>query len=379
MSSLSTTVDTVDLRRLASPVDPCASVYLDLSPVGATADRDEELRARWRTLADALLDEGADSSTVDVLWHHVRRAELAQTQWSVFASNGTIRFAQALRGLTRVDRAHFSAPVDLVPLLAWLQRHPPYVVVVTDRLGADLTATPRGAAEGAGVSVDGPDDEIERNAPGGWAQARYQRRAEDSWRHNAAAVARQATRALREVDGELLLVAGDVRAVQLLRDHLPSGVRRRVVLREIPGGRGPDGSHAGRQAAVAAAVAEYANQRTEETLEQFEAGTATGTATEGAVSTLAALADGRVRTLLVADDPGDDRVAWFGPDTLASHTSIQQPGASSWVSAGRLVDVAVRAALLTDAEVQVLGPSQAGLVGERIGALCRFAAHSPRT
>jgi hypothetical protein len=28
------------------------------------------------------------------------------------------------------------------------------------------------------------------------------------------------------------------------------------------------------------------------------------------------LAEGRVDTLIVVDDPGDDRAAWFGPDLL---------------------------------------------------------------
>lgn len=37
-------------------------------------------------------------------------------------------------------------------------------------------------------------------------------------------------------------------------------------------------------------------------------------------------------------------------------------------------DVAVRAALLTDANVHVLGRQIAGALGDRVGGLCRFSA-----
>ena len=39
---------------------------------------------------------------------------------------------------------------------------------------------------------------------------------------------------------------------------------------------------------------------------------------------------------------------------------------------GRLVDVAVRAALLTEADVRVVDPAQAAKLAGHVGALCRF-------
>jgi hypothetical protein len=71
-----------------------------------------------------------------------------------------------------------------------------------------------------------------------------------------------------------------------------------------------------------------------------------------------------VATLVVADVPGEERVAWFGPELLCA--DAVGPG----LVRGRLVDVAVRAALLTDAEVRLAGPHEAGTDG--IAALCRF-------
>ncbi|HEU4426679.1 MAG TPA: hypothetical protein VFR67_29450, partial [Pilimelia sp.] len=94
---------------------------------------------------------------------------------------------------------------------------------------------------------------------------------------------------------------------------------------------------------------------------------------EGVAATLAALAAGRVATLFVADDPDDDRVAWYGSHLLCAATARDIPdGPDEWPASGRLVDIAVRAALLTDADVRVVDVT-AGRFREGIGALCRFA------
>ena len=151
--------------------------------------------------------------------------------------------------------------MHVLPLLSWLQRHPPYVEVLIDRTGAEVINVHGGMSSGTRRHVDGPDDEIERNAPGGWAQPRYQRRAEDSWRHNATAVADVAAAALRQVHARLLLLGGDVRAAQLFGDRIRERVTN-VVVRPVPGGRHPDGSAPARAAAVGAQVAAYADETT---------------------------------------------------------------------------------------------------------------------
>lgn len=272
----------------------------------------------------------------------------------------------ASAGSATVDTSSNALP-RLAPRLALLQARPPYVLVVTDRTGADVTAVPGGAVAGEVTVVVGPDDEIERNAPGGWSQPRFQRRAEDSWHHNAVAVADQVTRALQKVDAHLLLVAGDVRAVQMLRDSLSTGVRRSASLRHVPGGRQPDGSAEVRAAAVAKAVEAYAAESSAGLLTRFlDVRGPGGAAVEGARATVDALVAGRVGTLLVVDDPADDRTAWYGEDVLA-----RLDAAPSLVP-GRLVDVAIRAALLTDAGVHIISAVEAEEIAEGIGALTRF-------
>ena len=87
-----------------------------------------------------------------------------------------------------------------------------------------------------------------------------------------------------------------------------------------------------------------------------------------------AIARGRVRTLLVTDSGfGDDRVAWYGERSaeLSGHrVELERLGAHP--RRGRLVDAAVRAAILTDADIRVLRPGTAGAPAQGLGALCRF-------
>jgi hypothetical protein len=368
MNTVQSAVDLTTARELVHPLTPVASVYLGLAAADPVADAEEDLLLRWRAIESRLAAQGADQPTIDAIGTVVARAVPDQGELAVFAAGGRTLLAQPIPGAAPFDRARFGTPADVVPLLAWLQRHPPYVLVVTDRTGADVTVAPGGGAPATTWTVVGPDDEIERNSPGGWSQPRYQRRAEDSWQHNAAAVAESVTRALRDVRAGLLMVAGDVRAVQLLRDHLPSAVRRQLVLRRLPGGRGDDGSHAARPAAIAAAVGEYVANRAWMALDRFTERGPRG-AVHGAAGTLAALTAGRVDTLFVSTHVDRERTAWFGPNLLgaASQADVPVDGAGP-VLAGRLVDVAVRAALLTDAEVWIVDKP----LPEGFGATCRF-------
>jgi hypothetical protein len=368
MNTVQSAVDLTTARDLVHPLAPVASVYLGLAAADPAADAEEDLLLRWRAIESRLAAQGADRATIDAVGGLVARAVPDQGELAVFAAGGRVLLAQPIPGVSPFDRARFGAPADVVPLLAWLQRHPPYVLVVTDRTGADVTAAPGGGAPATTWTVVGPDDEIERNAPGGWSQPRYHRRAEDSWQHNAAAVAESVTRALRELRAGLLMVAGDVRAVQLLRDHLPPAVRRQLVLRHLPGGRGHDGGHAARQAAIATAISEYVANRTWMAFARFTERGPRGTV-HGAAGTLAALAAGRVDTLFVSTQVDRERTAWFGPNLLGAVSPGEVPADGDGpVLAGRLVDVAVRAGLLTDAEVWIVDKP----LPDGIGATCRF-------
>src|SRR5262245_5944315 len=177
------------MRELVRPLEPVLSIYLSRHPPTPTADPVEDRNLRWRAFAGVLIGQGATPSTVETVGRHLARLPATAAEVGLFAADDRILYQWPMPGGVAVDEARYAAPPRLVPLLAWRQQHPAYVEVVTDRTGAEVTTVAPGETAGDTETVVGPDDEIERNAPGGWAQPRYQRRAEDSWRHNAAAVA----------------------------------------------------------------------------------------------------------------------------------------------------------------------------------------------
>jgi hypothetical protein len=366
MNTQLSSLNVAAIRNLVDPPDRTVSVYLGRRP--ATVDPDLRIRQVERMLSS----RGADDTTTATVLTEVGRLTNEAAGCAVLAADGRIRLAHPTPAVVRADRVRVGAPAHVLPLVAWLQRHPAYLTVVVDHLGAELTVVPAGFGTPTTTVIVGPDDEIECNAPGGLSQPRYQRRAIDSWQHNAAAVADAVTHALRTVPARLLLIAGDVRASHLLREHLPPQIRREVTLRRLPGGRHPDGSAHARTAAVDAAVTGYVAEQDAVLLRELAERNPAATV-RGVAATLPALARGRLATLFLDDEDSDDRTAWYSADVLCSPVAIRG-GAR-----GPLADVAARAALLTHAEIRVLdaadGPA-GGISGpaDGIGGLCRYPA-----
>ncbi|MEU9840549.1 Vms1/Ankzf1 family peptidyl-tRNA hydrolase [Actinomadura sp. NPDC048032] len=366
------TIASETLRRLCSE-GPVTSVYFNLTaPPG-----EEDAALRWERLARRLRAQGADGAVVEALGRLVARAEPGSGTLAAFASDGDPEPVGVEMADARQPDLAVRGPLPrLLPMLAWLQERPPYVLTLVDRKGADIETCRGGTRTATTRTIDGPDDEIVRNAPGGWSQSRHQHRAEDSWEHNATRVAHALADDLAETGAHVLLVGGDVRAVQYLTKHLPEGVRHEVSVGHVSGGRNRDGARRRRQTQVRDHVTRWADDETRGLLERLdEARGPSGLAVEGAAATLRALARGRVGTLLVADDPADRRTAWFGPapTQVSDRRATFAESGGGPVEHGRLVDVAVRAAVLTGAEVRVLEPGAPDLPAQGIGALCRYA------
>ncbi|HZW43396.1 MAG TPA: Vms1/Ankzf1 family peptidyl-tRNA hydrolase [Dermatophilaceae bacterium] len=361
-------------RSIVAPFDPVAYVYAGL---GIPVEADErDLRSRG-TVQD-LLRQGAPEQAAAAIAARIAAAPSTPGILAAFvATDGTVLYEQVLAGAELPHEAGWQSPPTVTGLLAWEQDHPPYVLVVTDRTGADITA-----AAGAGQpeqtwTVVGPDDEIERkHGPGGWSQPSYQHRIEDSWRHNAARVAEEVAARVADVGAQVLVLSGDVRAVQLLSERLPNDPA--LLVHHITGSRAADGSQATRGRQVAQALREAGEAQNAELLRALNRQlTRGGLAVQGVEDTLDALASGRVATLLVQPVSADSRVAWFGAgptDVYRDHDAAALSGAP--VRSGRLIDVAVRSALLSGAHVRVITPGIPDEPVGGIGAFCRFARQS---
>lgn len=358
------------LRDVYSRSGPIASVYFGLRATG-----EEEALPRWHVIAGELARHGAGYPTVEALWGRVLGAVPGSGMLATFVAGDEVLLCIHMPDAEQPDLAMYGGLPHFLPLLDWLQSRPAFVTALVDRTGADITVHPGGTATPVRETVSGPDDEIERNAPGGWAQGRYQHRAEDSWEHNATRVADVLVQNIRRHAARLLVLAGDVRALQYLEKHLPTQIKHKVVIRRVSGGRSLDGSWHLRAEQVADDVRLAVAAQTAMLLAQLdEERRPGGRAVEGVEPTLDALAQGRVRVLLLAPDTGQPRIAWYGPSTrevAAEPERLKRAGLHP--HAGHLVDVAVRSALLSGASVRVLSPAggpQAPLEG--IGALCRF-------
>jgi hypothetical protein len=355
------------LRDLYHRSGPYASVYAELRGTGK-----QDAPLRWRALAGALTRQGADAALVEAIRNRILDP-VPGPALALFGTGEHVVLALDMPGAPQPDLARYGALPHLLPLLEWLQDRPAHLTAVMDRTGADITLYPGGAADPVRRTVTGPDDEIERNAPGGWAQGRYQHRAEDSWEHNAVAVVDALQPMILRHRVPLLVVAGDVRALQYLDKHLPARVTHQLVVRQVSGSRSPDGSAPLRAEQIADEVRLAVAQRTAGLLAEFdEERRPGGLAVEGVAPVLEAFAEGRVRTLLLAREPAGSPTAWYGPAPTAVAAEAEDlKRAGVQPRSAPLVDVAVRAALLTQAEVRVLANGGPPPV-EGIGAICRF-------
>lgn len=371
-------VDQSALRDILGVPGPVATVYAGRAPEVAE-EYQLEWSTRWRPIGEQLRRTGADEATLRALEAAVAslasaRAAHAMTEVAAFAADGRVLGVYPAPGAQWSDWGRTGAPAHVLPLVQWVQERPPYVVVVTNRAGAEVEAFPGAGAAGHVRTVRGPDDDIALVQPPVFtAQGRRRRRAEDSWRHNAAAVADVTTRALDRTGARLLVVSGDVRAVQLLEERLPDRVRRGVAVSRIRGSRTADGSQQWRADAVAAVVHEHAARETAALLRDLDEQRAPGgLAVEGEDATLTALAAGRVRTLLLAPTGVDDpRQAWFGAGATDVLAAARPRPVWPESRKGPLLDVAVRCAVLTGADVHLV-PWQRGVPAEGIGGLCRY-------
>jgi len=94
-------------------------------------------------------------------------------------------------------------------------------------------------------------------------------------------------------------------------------------------------------------------------------------AADGPEAVVAALQAAVVGTLLVHDDPDDDRTVWLGPDP--SHVALERDDLVSGMGVeepweGRLIDGCIRAAVGTGAGVRVVPKA---IVTKGLGAILR--------
>jgi hypothetical protein len=366
------------LRPLYQHAGWFASVYLDTSRASPDAGK-QAVPRRWRDQREALEREGADPATLDALGGAVTDPALAAPAAAAFGRSGSVAFTAKLTTRPLRELARWALLPHLMPLLVQSPPRPPHLLVSANRAGGDILAV-RTTDDVLKESVEGTGWPIHRTSAGGWAQLEHQRATEEAWETNAKELAAAVASAAAQVNPELVVVAGDVRARGLLVDKLPADLKRRAVVveHEVPVDS-PALAEAAEQALRAAADDDCRAR-----LETYRAQLGTGRATEGLAETVAALRDGQVAELFLGGDyqAGDlrspalhwaDAPAWVGPgpaDIGLTEVELRERGLAD-LAQDRADAAIVRAVAGTDAEMFLVPPDEAA-PSEDIGALLRY-------
>lgn len=369
---------TTEMARLFQASGPFLSLYMATS--GDVENAGPRVELRWKNARSELFDQGVPERLLERIDPLVEGSQTAGATLAVVASVDGILWSGNLPTPPPRELLTSWAPLpSVVPLLAHLQSLVPHVAVLASRAAAEVVArTAELGGDDQQVAVEGErPPHLSRTKPGGWSQPRYQHRSEVLWERNAAEVAMVLAEVVDHVRPRFVAVAGDVRAVQFLRDKSPKRVRE---LMRMVGGELPSVEGVLEEAAKLAA--DTVERDTGELLDRFERERAQhDLAADGPAATVEALGRSQVDVLLVADRPDDQRTAWFGENGQSVALDRETVAATGEITPaeGRLPDVAVRAALLSGATVRVLEPpdpdqpEDARRPTDGLGALLRFA------
>jgi hypothetical protein len=368
-------MDVSFLQPVLSAPGPYATVLADVSHTTESAGTELDLRVR--ALAARLEEQGTPEAVVEAVRGRLLEGNdggLAGTlrgRAVVVASDGSVVLDQPLLDRPRAELAEWSPQPDLLPLLRQLPGRVPHIVVVIDRVGADITVS---AVPGKPIEekeVEGDTFHIHKFHGGGWAHHRYQHNSENKWVQNADEVAQSIASMVRRLAPRFVLVAGDVRARQILTDRA-SDLWSDLVVTMDEGGRaaGADREPVDRRAAEL--TAEHEARDDAQIAEQIESASAHGLSVTGTALVVEALRKGQVETLVLADEPDDEKL-YVGGSPLELGTTQADMEAfgvrdAHTVPADRAL---LAAAVASDAGVVVL-PRAALPGGIPVAAILRY-------
>ena len=340
---------TTRLQQLFTRPGPYVTIHAEVGR--PTEDARQQLDARWTAIRHELEHEGVDGDLVEEIGRRFQeRPQVGgEVRRTIVAADGEVL-------LDDVQAGHAVAPeavdVGLLPdLSGWLalaDRQHPFVLVVTDREGADIAFHPGLAVPRADeVTVEGDDLHVHKVPVGGWSHQRYQNTTENAWASNAADVADEVRSGLRARPTEVVVLAGDQRARHLVEEALGE-VQGVPVVHVESGGRAAGASEEALWEDVRRVLAEVEARADAEVLERLAAAEGQG----GAVATglddvLEALVRGQVERLVL--DPAAAAEQTVDP---ADHPGLALPeGVAGRLPADRVL---VAAAAATSAEISVL-------------------------
>jgi hypothetical protein len=292
----------------------------------------------------------------------------------VLVRDGNVEVNEVLPGpMAGPEKISVETVPDLLPLIKQRGDDFPYVVAEVGRDGGEIRlqyARRSGVAEEH--AVEGDRENLKKVPTGGWEQGRRQHRTEEIWRKNADEIAVAIDKVVRSCGARLLIVAGDIRARELVVDQLSEASRAieaTVESHTRTGGADPKAF----QQEVSRLVAEVWARQQQEILDKLavQKGQSHPVSANGYGNVVSALQQAQVDRLILEDS------------SLTGHEAFvldQEPWIATQKSdalGGRVLGsmaapaALVRAAALTDAKVSLVPP---GVLdpGTKVAALLRW-------
>jgi hypothetical protein len=302
-------MDVSFLEPVFAATGPFATVCADVTHT--TENADTELDLRVRGIAERLTEQGAPEAVVEAVRSRLLEgndggeAGTLKGRAVVVASDGSVVLDQALVDAPLREVAEWGPQPDLLPVLRQLPGRVPHIVVLADRTGADITFMGGPGQVDEEETVEGDTFQIRKFQGGGWAHHRYQHNTENKWIHNAEEVATRISSMVRRLSPRFVLVAGDVRARQILTDRA-TDLWSDLIVSMDEGGRAAGADREPVDRRMAELIAEHEARECAEVLEQIQAAAAHGLSVTGKEPVVAALRKGQVETLVLSDQPDDD-------------------------------------------------------------------------
>ena len=365
-------MDIAAISKLYAIDGPFVSVYLDTpSNLPNAAPR---LDTRWKSLVQELTEAGVDQATIEAMASARGEHGLGNTR-VIVAAHGKVHLATSSPQPPATEEVVVSSLPRLIPLVDAITMQIPHLVVLADRTGADVLAYTAGPEPEETESVETRRFPHRKVHGMGWATKRWDNDVEETWELSARDVAELIDRVSRDINARLVIASGDDRALQLISQHLPTGLVDKFV-KIAGGGRAVDGSDDVIAEEVLRVISDRVAADTIDLLEKFsEERGQSDRASDGVAATIEALRKSQVETLIFTDAREAEATAFVGPDpthlALAAG-ELNDMGVDTAVEAP-LEEALLRAALGTGADVRFVGGGLEQSPREGVGALLRYA------
>jgi hypothetical protein len=285
-------------RSLLTSHGPFGSVYFEDSH--NTEDADAQIDLKWRAVREQLEEQGAEPALTQSIEQAIvgARPAVGRSGRAVVASaDGVLVNEHLIRPTGPMVRV--SSLPYIVPVVEHGDERPNYVVVAVDHAGGDITVHRDGRV--VSDEVDGKGYPVHKassaESPG---YGDPQRAAERARQQNIRSVADRVTSIADDTAPEVVFVIGEVQSRTDFVAELPERVKSLVVELHVGARRsGFDDEQVHHEIDQ-----EFLRRRVEaidQAAQQFQAGLASGLATEGLDGVTAALRAGAVETLIIGD------------------------------------------------------------------------------